>query len=287
MSKAQEFSRLYRDVQAHVSQALMDISAVKVSSEKGTAHLDAIKSQLSALKSRFNEEIEYLDGHSEWEKFTIAFFGETNAGKSTIIESLRIIFGEQNRQALIRSNRATAEDLQTVFSRDADQLIEALSRRYVAFDGEVASLGREVAGLVSAVRRDGEATREGFSREADRMIEALNARYAEFRQRIDGLGTELTVLSAVVQQENEATRSAFALHAERLAGALTARCGAFEGEVAGLGTRISDLAAIVREESEAAREDDRCRARVRLVIGICAGVVAGALGAAVGHILLA
>ena len=287
MSKAQDFSRLYHDVQARVSQALLDISVIKVSSNKGNTHLDEIKLRLNDLKSRFDDEIAYLDEHSEWEKFTIAFFGETNAGKSTIIESLRIIFGEQNRQALIRSNRATAEDLQAVFSRDADRLIEALNGRYVAFEGEVASLGREVADLVSVVRREGEATREGFSREADRMIEALNARYAEFRQRIDALGTELTALSAVVRQENEATRTVFAQEAERLAGALIARCGAFEGEVAGLGTRISELAVIVREEGEAARESDRRHARVRLTIGICAGVVAGALGGAAGHILLA
>jgi len=34
---------------------------------------------------------------SEWNKYTIAFFGETNAGKSTIIESLRIIGKEKSK----------------------------------------------------------------------------------------------------------------------------------------------------------------------------------------------
>ena len=34
---------------------------------------------------------------SEWNKYTIAFFGETNAGKSTIIESLRIIGNEKSK----------------------------------------------------------------------------------------------------------------------------------------------------------------------------------------------
>lgn len=36
-----------------------------------------------------------LKNNSEWEKYTIAFYGETNAGKSTLIETLRIILGEE------------------------------------------------------------------------------------------------------------------------------------------------------------------------------------------------
>ncbi len=38
------------------------------------------------------KEFESLEKNEEWENFTIAFYGETNAGKSTLIECLRLFF---------------------------------------------------------------------------------------------------------------------------------------------------------------------------------------------------
>ncbi|GAA9446845.1 hypothetical protein BTM438_12710 [Helicobacter pylori] len=40
------------------------------------------------------KELESLKNNEEWEKFTIAFYGETGAGKSTLIECLRLFFKE-------------------------------------------------------------------------------------------------------------------------------------------------------------------------------------------------
>ncbi|UOS30605.1 dynamin family protein [Helicobacter pylori] len=38
-----------------------------------------------------------LKNNEEWEKFTIAFYGETGAGKSTLIECLRLFFKEPGK----------------------------------------------------------------------------------------------------------------------------------------------------------------------------------------------
>lgn len=38
------------------------------------------------------KELESLKNNEEWENFTIAFYGETGAGKSTLIECLRLVF---------------------------------------------------------------------------------------------------------------------------------------------------------------------------------------------------
>ncbi len=48
-------------------------------------------------KNKLNVAIEDLKNSQEWERFTIAFYGETNAGKSTIIETLRIYFQEEEK----------------------------------------------------------------------------------------------------------------------------------------------------------------------------------------------
>ncbi|MFP6300703.1 GTPase [Helicobacter pylori] len=49
------------------------------------------------LESESLKEFESLKNNEEWENFTIAFYGETNAGKSTLIECLRLFFKEQSK----------------------------------------------------------------------------------------------------------------------------------------------------------------------------------------------
>ncbi|MCG3025300.1 GTPase [Helicobacter pylori] len=44
------------------------------------------------------KELESLKNNEEWENFTIAFYGETNAGKSTLIECLRLFFKERSKR---------------------------------------------------------------------------------------------------------------------------------------------------------------------------------------------
>ncbi|GAA8094633.1 hypothetical protein Kazakh3177_05420 [Helicobacter pylori] len=49
------------------------------------------------LESKSLKELKSLKDNEEWENFTIAFYGETNAGKSTLIECLRLFFKEQSK----------------------------------------------------------------------------------------------------------------------------------------------------------------------------------------------
>lgn len=58
-----------------------------------------VRKQLTAFRFALDEDIERLNKNSEWDRFTIAFYGETNAGKSTIIETLRILLNEKSKQA--------------------------------------------------------------------------------------------------------------------------------------------------------------------------------------------
>ncbi len=44
------------------------------------------------------KELESLKNNGEWENFTIAFYGETGAGKSTLIECLRLFFKEPGKR---------------------------------------------------------------------------------------------------------------------------------------------------------------------------------------------
>ena len=89
----------YKDVQMVLENALEKTNAVDIAGQDENVELQNIRQTLESLNDEFVAEIEKLRTSSEWDKFCIAFFGETNAGKSTIIESLRIIYDEETRRA--------------------------------------------------------------------------------------------------------------------------------------------------------------------------------------------
>lgn len=53
---------------------------------------------LQDFESTIIKTIDDYNNVAEFDTFTIAFYGETNAGKSTVIEALRIYFGESSKQ---------------------------------------------------------------------------------------------------------------------------------------------------------------------------------------------
>jgi predicted ATPase len=109
MDTAKKFSQLYSDVACYIEKTLVDIENIHVEHDEGKIHLDKMKSHFKELQSKFNSKLSFLEEHAEWDKFTLAFFGETNAGKSTILESLRILFNEDSRREYIESNQDDLE----------------------------------------------------------------------------------------------------------------------------------------------------------------------------------
>ena len=58
---------------------------------------EEIKKRLDFIVYKLNSNINELKDNSEWDRFMIAFYGETNAGKSTLIETLRILLNEKEK----------------------------------------------------------------------------------------------------------------------------------------------------------------------------------------------
>lgn len=73
----------------------------KLSKQNGKDKIDKDISfaidNLYKLNKAIQKELNELKKLSEWEKFTIAFYGETNAGKSTLIEALRLFLKEESK----------------------------------------------------------------------------------------------------------------------------------------------------------------------------------------------
>lgn len=130
MNTAEDFNRLYADVGRNIEQTLSDIAGLHVENEDGKKQLNAMTMQLQTLQDTFNQKLAYLQQHAEWDKFTLAFFGETNAGKSTIIESLRILFDETTRRQLLQKNQDELHKAEQELQENLTQLRSDLGQVY-------------------------------------------------------------------------------------------------------------------------------------------------------------
>ena len=98
------FNQLYLDISQSLANTSEQLETLRVDHEEARQTLGGIRERLAEIRAGFEGEFTLLQQHAEWDKFTIAFFGETNAGKSTVLEALRILFDEEGRQALLQAN---------------------------------------------------------------------------------------------------------------------------------------------------------------------------------------
>lgn len=101
----EEVIEVYDRTDAAVDNLAENLRAQNVQDIEDAAQaVDAILSSVDEKKLEFKKRIAELEADSEFEKFSIAFFGQTNAGKSTIIEALRVLFDEAGRKQKIKGN---------------------------------------------------------------------------------------------------------------------------------------------------------------------------------------
>ncbi|GAA7360458.1 hypothetical protein MLS9_04420 [Helicobacter pylori] len=86
------------------------------------------------LESESLKELESLKNNEEWEKFTIAFYGETGAGKSTLIECLRLFFKEPGKMDQQERFKRLYADVKNHESSEHDEL-EKLQDGAIIGDG--------------------------------------------------------------------------------------------------------------------------------------------------------
>ena len=69
----------------------------ELTTESGDEQLNVFQHEAHTLLKELLGQLEALQANSEWETFTIAFYGETGSGKSTIIETLRVLLNEDSK----------------------------------------------------------------------------------------------------------------------------------------------------------------------------------------------
>ncbi|MCQ2869045.1 50S ribosome-binding GTPase [Helicobacter pylori] len=88
------------------------------------------------------KELESLKNNEEWENFTIAFYGETGAGKSTLIECLRMFFKEQSKVVQQERFKRLYSNYQNNYQNDERKKQAILNELHSLQDGAIIGDGR-------------------------------------------------------------------------------------------------------------------------------------------------
>ncbi|WRE26799.1 50S ribosome-binding GTPase [Helicobacter pylori] len=88
------------------------------------------------------KELENLKNNEEWENFTIAFYGETGAGKSTLIECLRLFFKEQSKVVQQERFKRLYSNYQNNYQNDERKRQAILNELTSLQDGTIIGDGR-------------------------------------------------------------------------------------------------------------------------------------------------
>ncbi len=90
-----------KNIYIDVEKSIKDLQKIFENTDGGDERLRAFNQEalkkFKNLESEGLKELESLKNNEEWENFTIAFYGETGAGKSTLIECLRLFFKEPSK----------------------------------------------------------------------------------------------------------------------------------------------------------------------------------------------
>ena len=114
MSETNKEVKLYDQLTKMIERSLAEVLKKSSATNSNCDLEDAISNSKKLLENFLDQtkkDILELRNNSEWDTFTIAFYGETNAGKSTLIETLRILLGDSEKLATQQQFRVLAKDL--------------------------------------------------------------------------------------------------------------------------------------------------------------------------------
>ena len=167
MNAPEDLNRLYANVSSNIGNAMANILSLNVENKDGKREIGNITDKLRDIQTRFDNELDQLKTHAEWDTFTLAFFGETNAGKSTIIDSLRILFKEESRQALLQQHADDLEQFTLTLNAHLEHVRNGLHALYSEYTDELAAISQSTDQLIRIAQHEAQERNTIVKAEAD------------------------------------------------------------------------------------------------------------------------
>jgi archaellum component FlaC len=136
---------IYIRVSEQINAIVNSLECLSLGEEIAAARRTALEI-FTKISDEITNHITTLEQSSEWDTYTIAFYGETNAGKSTLIETLRILLNEPLK---------VQERAEFIALRDkydiTDERLEALHAQIAQSDQMLADLQSKLNSLNSTL----------------------------------------------------------------------------------------------------------------------------------------
>lgn len=135
-----------KNIYIDVEKSIKDLQKIFENTDGADERLRAFNQEalekFKKLESESLKELESLKNNEEWEKFTIAFYGETGAGKSTLIECLRLFFKEQSKINQQEHFKRLYSTYQNNYQNDERKKQNILKELHSLQDGAIIGDGR-------------------------------------------------------------------------------------------------------------------------------------------------
>lgn len=183
---------------------------------------NAARKDLQAIRQRLEDAIGELRQNSEWQTFTIAFYGETNAGKSTLIDTLRILLNEptkvkqreqfralQQQLGLSEASLETLENQTETLRTRLDELAAEMESTVGQFDLQQSALRQQIEALQSSI--DMQKRSAGLFRRLVNLFRRLPEEHdlQRLRQEADSLAIQRQSAEEGLAQQETHTRQEF------------------------------------------------------------------------------
>ncbi|GAA7749045.1 hypothetical protein HpCOL17_01110 [Helicobacter pylori] len=135
-----------KDIYLGVEKSIKDLQSIFKNTDDKDEKLKRFNQEalevFQKLERESLKELESLKNNEEWENFTIAFYGETGAGKSTLIECLRMFFKEQSKADQQERFKRLYSNYQNNYQNDGRNKQAILNELHSLQDGAIIGDGR-------------------------------------------------------------------------------------------------------------------------------------------------
>lgn len=200
---------LYKELASEIRHILHSVEALQEDPQANGVKR-TVNAVLEPLSQESEARIQELERNAEWDTFVIGFYGETNAGKSTVVETLRILLGEAGKL----DERRAFREIQERYGLSADSLRQA--------QREVETAAQACEDCTQAHARE-QAEREGEVEAASAELRATASEMARRRAAMNRWQRFLALFrqdpaAAVLLQKTQRLKAAEAALAQALDG---------------------------------------------------------------------
>ncbi|MDN3696176.1 hypothetical protein QWY97_02255 [Vibrio cortegadensis] len=171
---------------------------------------ESTREELSRIQSEVKVQLSELEKNSEWDTFTIAFYGETGAGKSTLIETLRILLDEPTKgetQQMFKQVKKRYDNCEVQLAnlekqiKDIECEVLTLDSQYCRLSEEYQASEDNVKAEIKAIEERVLGERAELNKQIDKSVEArsqIETQREALSSRINELKAEASLFKKLI-----------------------------------------------------------------------------------------